>query len=236
MRFILLFTFSFLFANCEKETINENNSPPIPQEELMEIRYLALGDSYTIGEGVPENQRWPVLLSQQLLDSGIQVEKVEIVAATGWTTRNLINAIEGKNLDKSYDLVSLLIGVNNQYQGKSIEEYRKEFAELLNTAIELAGGKEENVFVLSIPDYSVTPFARGRDISKIAEEIEAFNSVNKEIAEQKRVKYFNITPLSQNAKNDPALLAEDQLHPSGKMYGQWVEFILPEIVSIVKEE
>lgn len=251
MKLFLLFLFPFILFSCEKEAVPEKNQAPVAedpkrngdegQEEEVEedqdsnsISYLALGDSYTIGEGVAENQRWPVLLVQKLEEANIDVEKLEIIARTGWTTGKLQEAINSKDFDESFDLVSLLIGVNNQYQGRSLEEFKKEFFELLKTATELAGGRKENVFVLSIPDYSVTPFAQGSKTKKIAEEIRAFNSAKEEIAKQYGVGFFNITPISQKAKDDPELLAPDGLHPSGKMYSQWVELILPEIVQMAR--
>lgn len=250
MKYFLLIPFTVLLFSCEKDKAPEPVSKSIPaekpkvemveetvdnQEEIGKLSFLALGDSYTIGEGVSPKNRWPDLLVEQLKASGTEIEKFETVARSGWTTADLKLAIGTRTFDTKYDLVSLLIGVNNQYQGKSIELYQVEFKELLNIAIKLAGGAKENVFVLSIPDYSVTPFADGRNKSKIAEEIRMFNAANKEICDQLEVCYFDITPISQQANNNPDLLTGDNLHPSGKMYAQWVELILPKVLLMVKE-
>lgn len=223
----------------EEAMPDENNSEEESPAENVEVEsglnFLALGDSYTIGQGVKEKERWPVILADRLRESGLEVNKPEIIARTGWTTADLKLAIELSKLSESYDMVALLIGVNNQYQGLSLSDYQNEFRELLSTAIKLAGGRKENVFVLSIPDYSVTPFASGSNQTKINEELRIFNESNKRISEQAGVQYFNITPISQNAKNDLSLLAADQLHPSGKMYAQWVNLILPEVLEMVEE-
>jgi len=198
------------------------------------LKYLALGDSYTIGEGVAESERWPNQLVQQLSILGLNFEPISIIAQTGWTTQNLLSAIQGKHIDETFDLVSLLIGVNNQYQGKEIEDYACDFEKLLEIAIRMSGGNKGKVFVLSIPDYSVTPFATKKDTQKIANEIRAFNKVNKQIAEGKGVKYFDITQLSRKAKTDTSFLAEDGLHPSAKMYTEWTEIIYPEIANLLQ--
>ena len=203
------------------------------------VRYLALGDSYTIGESVDEPERWPVqlsaLLSPHLGGSGRGVE-ITIIARTGWTTDELWEGIQAQKINPPYDLVSLLIGVNNQYRGYDINEYRKEFTFLLNKAIEYAGGDANRVFVLSIPDWGVTPFAGDRDSKKIAEEINLFNAVNQEEAKKAGAHYIDITPISREAVNDPSLIAGDGLHPSGKMYAEWAELALPVVLEILDEE
>lgn len=197
------------------------------------IRFLALGDSYTIGESVPENERWPNQLSDLLRAEDYQVE-VKIIARTGWTTNELWEGIQKDTLTPPYDMVSLLIGVNNQYRGYDTEEYRQEFIFLLNKAIEYAGGDKNKVFVVSIPDWGVTPFARGRDAEKIATEIDTFNNINKEEAEKVGIAYVDVTPVSREAVNDPALIANDGLHPSGKMYAEWAKLALPVALEILK--
>jgi lysophospholipase L1-like esterase len=197
----------------------------------MSIRYLALGDSYTIGESVAENERWPVQLADALKRNGQDVD-VTIIARTGWTTDELWDGVQKVGPQGPFDLVSLLIGVNNQYRGYDINEYREGFRFLLNKSIEYAGGKVDRVFVVSIPDWGVTPFASGRDAAQIAAEIDAFNVVNREESEAAGVLYVDITPISR--VNDPALIADDGLHPSGKMYGQWVEKMLPEMLGMFK--
>ncbi len=188
------------------------------------MKFLALGDSYTIGESVQPHERWPVLLCETLTLKGGHCESPQIIATTGWRTDDLKNAIISNNPPKDFDLVSLLIGVNNQYQGRSAGSYAPEFEELLQMAVALAGGNKSNVFVVSIPDYGFTPFGKEKQ-STITREIDQFNKVNREISEKFDVRYFNITPLSRLAKEDPELVAEDGLHPSGKQYRQWAKLI-----------
>ncbi|MCF8419861.1 MAG: SGNH/GDSL hydrolase family protein [Melioribacteraceae bacterium] len=199
----------------------------------MRIKYLALGDSYTIGESVSERERFPVQLADSLNAAGIEVEQTTIIARTGWTTDELKSAIIDSAISDSYQLVSLLIGVNNQYRGRPVENFRDEFIDLLSTAIKFADGDTSKVFVLSIPDWSVTPFAAGRDVEKISNEIADYNSVKKEITEKMNVRYFNITDISKHAAGDKSLIAEDGLHPSGKMYSLWVKRILPHVIEMV---
>jgi lysophospholipase L1-like esterase len=194
----------------------------------MQINYLALGDSYTIGESVAKNERWPNQLANLLKENGKDVSEPKIIATTGWRTDNLANAIRIAKLKVEYDLVSLLIGVNNQYQGKSVEQFAVEFENLLNTAISLAKGKKENVFVVSIPDYGFTPFGL-KNKEKISSEIDVFNSVSQKICEKNNVPYINITDTSREGLNDPTLVAGDGLHPSGKMYSQWAKQIAERI-------
>jgi lysophospholipase L1-like esterase len=184
-----------------------------------ETKFLALGDSYTIGESVSEDERWPNQLADKL-----KIDRPKIIATTGWRTDDLKNAIISANLKNEYELVSLLIGVNNQYQGKSSAQYEIEFEDLLKTAIQLAKGKNKNVFVVSIPDYGFTPFGKPKQ-ETITVQLDEFNLVNKRITEKYKIKYFNITEISRKGLEDPALVAADGLHPSGKMYTQWVEVI-----------
>lgn len=205
------------------------------------VRYLALGDSYTIGESVDENERWSNQLAAMLETSpqlggnegGIDID-VTIIARTGWTTSELWDGIQKETLSPPYDMVSLLIGVNNQYRGYDIEEYRTEFIFLLNKAIEYAGGDASKVFVLSIPDWGVTPFAQGRDAEKIAGEIDAFNQINREETQKMGIQYVDITPVSRKAVYYPELIAGDGLHPSGKMYAEWAKLALPIVLDILK--
>ncbi len=181
--------------------------------------FLALGDSYTIGESVAESMRWPEQLVSQLNENGHQFKKPTIIARTGWRTDQLSEAIENTTLTPPYDLVGLLIGVNNQYQGKSIEVYQKDFEELLKMAITLAGNDKNRVFVVSIPDYGFTPFGAAKR-EKISRELDDFNAINKSIALQYQVAYFNITDISRS--DVKGLVAEDNLHPSGEQYRLWV--------------
>lgn len=202
--------------------------------ELMQGKpytYLALGDSYTIGEAVSEKGRWPVQLVDRLNADGIAVADPEIIATTGWTTDELQKGISEVELSKKYDVVSLLIGVNNQYRGYPIAQYRKEFEELLIQAITYAGGNPENVFVVSIPDYGVTPFSEEKelDAQKIANELDQYNDIAKELVKKKGASYTDITKASKLAKTDSSLVASDGLHPSTKMYTQWVDALYPSI-------
>lgn len=183
--------------------------------------YLALGDSYTIGEGVPVYENFPYQTVQLLRKAGYNLYAAEIVAKTGWTTDELQTGIATSHLLVNYDLVSLLIGVNNQYRGRSIPEYAQQFEALLQQAIDYAGKQADHVFVLSIPDWGVTPFANGRDGITIAQEIDAFNAVNKMLAEKYAVNYIDITPGTRLAAHDTSLLAADQLHYSQKEHALW---------------
>lgn len=208
-----------------------------PTTEMQEQRktYLALGDSYTIGESVSESERWPVQLAAKMTEKGISMTDPKIIATTGWRTDQLKAAIEGdKELAESYDMVSLLIGVNNQYQGKSVESFAPEFEELLQMAIKLAGDDASSVFVVSIPDYGKTPFGAAKE-QQIEKELDAYNKVSKAICRKYKVKYFNITPGSRRAKTDPELIASDNLHPSGKMYREWVAAVDGYALKILKK-
>lgn len=200
---------------------------------MRDIRYLALGDSYTIGESVAENERWPNQLAAMLSGQNLQTE-VTIIARTGWTTAELWQGIQANPPQGTYDLVSLLIGVNNQYRGYSVDEYREEFRFLLNKSIEYAGGDANRVIVLSIPDWSVTPFAIGRRVDLISNEIDLYNVINREETESAGAHYVDITPISRDALEDKSLLAFDGLHPSAQMYKLWVEAALPSVLEIFK--
>ncbi len=197
------------------------------------IRYLALGDSYTIGESVSENERWSNQLAAALGDKGLAVD-VSIIARTGWTTSELWEGIQAREIAPPYDMVSLLIGVNNQYRGYDKDEYRNEFGFLLGKAIEYAGGDAKRVFVLSIPDWGVTPFAAGRDQNQIAAEIDAFNAINLDESQKAGVHYVDVTSVSRQAAHDPTLVAVDGLHPSGKMYAEWAKLALPIMLEILE--
>jgi lysophospholipase L1-like esterase len=189
------------------------------------IKFLALGDSYTIGESVKEEECWPQQLASALIKKGFFIEKTRIIATTGWRTDQLKKAIEEAHLKPEYNLVSLLIGVNNQYQGKSTESYALEFEELLNMAIKLAAGKRENVFVVSIPDYGFTPFGQPKQ-EQISRELDDFNVINKKITKAAGIQYVNVTDISRKGLDQQDLVAEDGLHPSGKQYTVWVERIM----------
>jgi lysophospholipase L1-like esterase len=195
--------------------------------------YLALGDSYTIGESVAVNERYPVQLRDRLFPDST-VEQVRIIARTGWTTRNLAFALDTTtDLRESYNLVSLLIGVNDQYQGRRLFNYRADFRSLLERAIELAGNNPGRVFVVSIPDYAYTPFGAGN--IAISQEIDAFNAANAAITEEYGVQYFDITPISRDGLNEPELVASDGLHPSGEQYRRWVELMVGDVRQMLEQ-
>ena len=181
--------------------------------------YLALGDSYTIGESVKKSERFPDQTTAFLNWAGIKVSAPEYIARTGWTTEDLQEALNNSKLRPDYEIVSLLIGVNDQYQGMDTVGYRRRFTRLLEQAIRLGGERVKHVFVLSIPDYSVTPFGRGDAKTRTA--IDGFNSINKQIALDYKVNYIDITPISRKAATDQSLTANDGLHPSAKQYQEW---------------
>jgi len=202
-----------------------------------EVKLLALGDSYTIGESVASSSRWPIQLVDSLQKRGVDCLQPKLIATTGWRTDNLKNAISRTKFkkDEQYNLVSLLIGVNNYYQGKSVESYAPEFEDLLKTALQLAGGDKSSVFVLSIPDYGYTPFGKEKQ-QTISEGIDAYNAVNKSISDKYGVKYYNITDISRRGLDEPDLVAADGLHPSEKMYSLWVQVILSEITIVPQKD
>lgn len=188
--------------------------------------FLALGDSYTIGEGVADSERWPNQLAVALRGRGVAMDDPRIIATTGWTTDELIAAIDGADLSNDHAMVSLLIGVNNQYRGLSFENYLTEFSNLLDRSIELAGGHRDRVLVVSIPDWGVTAFARnsGRDIAVITTEIDGFNANAQSIAATHGVAFIDITDLTRAY---PEEVVDDALHPDAAHYARWVERLLP---------
>ena len=196
------------------------------------LSFLALGDSYTIGESVPIYHSFPYQTVQLLRKKGMQVHAAEIVAKTGWTTDELMAGIEKTVFEKNYDIVTLLIGVNNQYRGKAADAYAIEFEALLNKAIAFAAGNKKHVYVLSIPDWGATPFAEGRDRKKIAAEIDVFNSINRKITEAKDITYISITEGTREVPTNPKLVAKDGLHPSGDDYARWAEKLSTAIMAI----
>ena len=221
-----------LMMACSAE--NPTNMEPDNLIDKSKYRYLSLGDSYTIGESVAPEERWSVILTDLLRKNNVNIADPEIIARTGWTTAELMDGIKNRNPKGPYNLVSLLIGVNNQYRGQSLERYRTELQELLQQAIGFAGGNIERVFMLSTPDWGVTPFAKGSDQAKTASEIDAFNQVAKEECERLGIAFVDITPISRTAKNDISQIANDGLHFSGKMYRQWAEKALPTVQRLLK--
>jgi lysophospholipase L1-like esterase len=194
--------------------------------------WLALGDSYTIGESVPVYDSFCYQATRQLRKDGFNFLAPEIVARTGWSTEELSAAIEKTQLLPAYDFVTLLIGVNNQYRGRTVDNYKIDFEKLLQQAIQFANGKSTRVIVLSIPDWGATPFSGGRDPDKIASEIDEFNNANRAIADNHNVYYIDITPFTREATHNSDLLASDGLHPSGTDYTRWAD----KIIAVIKAE
>jgi len=210
---------------CSKANTGSSTIIPLPQTGPQKT-WLALGDSYTIGQGVTEPERFPAQTANRLLQSGISIGTPDYIAATGWTTDVLSNNITAQN-PGTYNVVSLLIGVNDQYQRRDTTGYRQRFTGLLLRAIQIANGKKENVFVLSIPDYSVTPYAAGTDTARIRRELDWFNAINKNVTDAYRCPYLDITGLSREARYNSNLIAADGLHPSGLQYRYWAEKLAP---------
>jgi lysophospholipase L1-like esterase len=190
------------------------------------LHYLALGDSYTIGEAVAADRRWPAVLVQRLRAAGMSIDEPQIVAVTGWTTVELAHGMDAATLTPPYDLVTLQIGVNNQYRGRPADDYREQFASLLARAIGLAGGRASRVVAVSIPDWGVTRFARehGRDATQVANELDAYDAIARAETARAGAQWVDITAIS---RRHPDLLADDGLHPSAAQYALWVELIAP---------
>ena len=197
--------------------------------------YLALGDSYTIGEQVPLHDNFPYQTVALLKKDKFDVADPVIIATTGWTTDELAASIREHNIKDTFSFVTLLIGVNNQYRGRSVDNYKAEYTDLLHTAIAYAGGKPSHVFVVSIPDWGVTPFAEGRDRHKIGQEIDAYNAACKEITLQNKCQYLDITGSTRDNATQEGYTAEDGLHPSGKEYGVWAGWLVPMIKKTLKQ-
>lgn len=239
---IILGMISFTsFCSCnKKQDVQSIPVTPSPSEVISmppvqdtRYHYLALGDSYTIGQDVKISANFPNQTTAALRKTGVNTAHSDIIAVTGWTTRDLEQAIQEQKPSSDYDIVTLLIGVNDQYQGKSVEEYKPRFKKLLQQAIQFAGGKPDHVVVLSIPDWSVTPYAQGGNTVKISAEIDAFNNANYQISMNFKVHYINITNDTRKMLNDPSLVAAGGLHPSGKEYAIWVEKLVPVIQKIL---
>ena len=195
-------------------------------------KFLALGDSYTIGQSVEVNERWPVQFLKELTATTNVIDTLQIIAQTGWRVDQLKEAMNSSDLEPPYGIVSLLIGVNNQYQGQNANDFRPEFIEILEKSLKLVENRTERLFVISIPDWGASPYGFGFDRAKVSKEINEFNSVVKEESEKRGLRYFNITTISRRALIDRTLIASDGLHPSGKMYKLWVDKIIPIISKI----
>ena len=204
----------------------ENNRPT--------YSLLALGDSYTIGEGVEQAASWPYLLSERLESAESITLLPEVVARTGWTTSDLLNGIERQALATYYDVVSLLIGVNNQYRGLGLESYRSELLQLVEIAVALANNKRSSVVIVSIPDWGISPFEKDRDKEQVGREIDQYNHVNRSLAEEFGLRYVDVTGVSRTCSDRPLYFAADGLHPSGDQYELWIEPIVPVVKDMLK--
>lgn len=223
---MLLFAAVLLLSSCKDSSESQTTS----EATVRNLSYLALGDSYTIGESVEPEMRWPVQLVDSLRDREVNVDYPVIIAKTGWTTQDLLGGMDQKLDNEKFDLVSVLIGVNNQYQGKSIAAYEADLHEIFQQAIGHSKSGKDGVFVVSIPDYGATPYGEER-AEEIAEEIAEFNSVFENVAREYQLEFYNITPISKRGAEEQNLVASDGLHPSGEMYSLWVEEFIAEVLS-----
>lgn len=226
MRFYLLVIFSVTILFCQHKY--EDQHPVIITPDSEQIDILALGDSYTKGESVPTAKNFPNQLADSLLEEGIKVLRPKIIAQTGWRTDNLQSAISAQSAeigDSIFSIVTLCIGVNNQYQNGNFETYKAQFEQLLQTAITRAGGRKNRVFVLSIPDWAFTPFGHGSP--DVSQEIDAYNAANQTISSIYGVHYVNVTGISRRGLMEPSLVAFDGLHPSALQYSEWIHALLP---------
>ena len=230
-KLVLITSVLISFFSCkEKKNIIEGMETCNTSEEKTPIKYLALGDSYTICHNVSEEGRWPNQLKDKLIENNFKVEKTDIIAQTGWTTSNLITVVNNAT-PENYNLVSLLIGVNNQFQNQPFSIFQTEFDQLLTTSINIAGNKER-VFVVSIPDYGVTPFGSGNS-QTIGQEIDQYNAYMETKCNSLNILYINITEISRTLGSSNGALTNDNLHPSASQYTEWVNEILPEVLELL---
>jgi lysophospholipase L1-like esterase len=234
LRRFMTFVLFVLIGGCAARPQTGDRLPGMTPSPDASPRYLALGDSYTIGERVPAADRFPDQLARELSSRGITLGEPEIIARTGWTTDELSTAIDSANPHGPYALVTLLIGVNNQYRGRDAEQYRREFTALLGRAVGFAAGNPQRVIVVSIPDWGITPFAEGRDRARIGREIDQFNAIAREETLRLHARYVDITSVSREAATDRSLVAGDGLHPSAAMYRRWVGLIAPEAAAALR--
>lgn len=219
--------------NDDMTSTFETNDPS--NMGIVDFHYLALGDSYTIGESVSYSMNFPSQLKDSLEERLHARIKLDIIAETGWRTDNLLNAVKDGVPKDEYDLVTLLIGVNNQFQGRPFSQYEAEFTELLERAISLAGNNPEQVVVISIPDYGFTPFGQNRDTETISSEIDAYNSFAFTTSLDHKVEFINITDITRQGLNEPILIARDNLHPSSVAYSRFVKRIFPQAFSSLSD-
>ena len=238
---VKIFLYSFLlilFARCDNsiidtneisdqsstEIIDDNNNKNFISPNNESYSFLALGDSYTVGEGVSYEESWPSQFVDYALDRGIDFKNPELIAQTGWKTYDLLNAIKSSNLSVKYDFISLLIGVNNQFNSRPLSEFEDDLNEILTEINYLKKGNSK-VIVISIPDWGYSPYGSSYDRDRISDEIDQFNNILKKISEQNNLNFVDVTQISRLAIKEPNLIAEDKLHPSGLMYLEWVEKI-----------
>ena len=226
---VILLIVAATFISCVNE-VDEGEEFNDSQTSTETINYLALGDSYTIGQGVQESERWPNQLGEELRELDYDVGEIDIIARTGWTTNNLLRAIDNAEFNE-YNLVSLLIGVNNQYQRRPFSSFGTELETLLNFSIETAG-TSSRVFVVSIPDYGVTPFG-SYNSEMIGREIDMYNEYISDRCQEKGIRFINITEISRELGSSDGALASDNLHPSGNQYKEWTNEILPIVIEIL---
>lgn len=223
------------FLSCSKSMDTLVQTPPIVANiDSANKKYLALGDSYTIGQSVNMNERFAAQVTAQLRAAGIKLNEPEYIATTGWTTLNLQASINAQNPQGPYDAVSLLIGVNDQYQTHDTTNYRNNFTQLLNKSVALAGNRKERVFVVSIPDYSVTPFVSQSNKAQVSKEVDWFNAINKQATLSYGIVYIDITPGSREGATNAALIANDGLHPSGLEYKKWADLLFVKMRDVLK--
>ena len=230
MRLFFSFLIVITLFACTSSSKLSNKNEGILLEGENSIAYVALGDSYTIGEMITEEKSFPFQLAKKInKNSEITISKPTIIAKTGWRTDELLDSM--RKVEEQYDLVSVLIGANNQRQGKDFGQFIAEFKLILEKAISLSKNGAESIFVYSIPDYSIMPFLRGKDHDKIASEIKQYNSICKDVAQSLNIVFYDNTPISQKAQFDSSLVADDKLHPSGRMYNFWVNDTFKNIIS-----
>lgn len=227
LHFVIAIIFSIACSSNKESVKNDSKAETT-------ITYLALGDSYTIGEMVTENDRWPAQLVSELYNSDIRVEKPTIIAKTGWRSDELINNINKASLVRKFDLISIQIGVNNQYQYKKQKDFILDFQQILENASKLGKSGLKSVFVVSIPDYSLTPFGKTLPNKEISTEIKTYNAQIMKICNEMNVVFIDISKAANQVKNNTELVANDKLHPSAKQYKMWTNIIFPSVITILK--